>query len=800
MNIVSKIARAELRGLYYSPVAWFLSILVFIHLASYLVVFIYTGYVGQEIIDQMNPDHVGIRSITHMVMNQSNGGLVPNVLQYLFFYFPLLTMGLISAEMNRGSIKLLQSSPIKVSSVVKGKMLAMVLYITFLMFIMAVFCAYGIFTIEHVQIPLMLSAMLGFFLLLCVYAAVGMFMSSLTTYPVVSGIATFIVLFLLGYVGSFLQKYDFLRDLTFSLGMNRGGSPRVGYFVKGLITSRDLIYFITITLMFVSFTYFRLKGMMDPKPWFVRGIRYVFMFIVSLLLLYTSSRYQWTKYWDVSREKLNTIHPETQKLLRDFDENYPVEVAVYGNYFSKLYGLTVPETRNAGLLTELWEQYIRFKPDMKFNYRYYYDMAYQDSITFKNLGKPAEEVFEITKKANQGVHTSRLISPDSMRTIYDFEDEKYESVMVLSYKDRSVILRFYSPPAPWPEEIHVATALKVLQSETGLKKVRLTSGNLERSPYKRGEREYSRYFIGRESTMSLINLGFDSDTLNLEFEEIEKDIDILVVADPKTELSPIAQAKIKHYLAEGGNAYFLGEPNKEMVLNPLISDLGVELAPGMVLEVTYHETPDKVMSYPPYYPLKDLAPGAHHNYEQERAEAAEKFDLDTYIDKDADYLARLTPTTTEVLIKDSSMYSSKVLLTTIEERQAFRKLGRVVLDSVPPQFDPENGDVRKSSFATTVGLTREFPTKQQRVLVSGDADFFSNLRNTRPYLFQTPAFSWLVDNQYPAYVPEEPSTDVRFKDTLTSRSASIIMHIFLWVLPALFILLAIVFLVRRQRM
>src|SRR5690606_6125851 len=115
---------------------------------------------------------------------------------------------------------------------------------------------------------------------------------------------------------------------------------------------------------------------------------------------------------------------------------------------------------NNGYLTQFWEKYIRFKPDMKFEYVYYHDMAYMDSIQHRNFGgKSTEELFEIGRKSYVGVPVSRLIPPDSMRTIYDFKDELYESVMVLRYKDRSVILRLYNPLAPWPDEIHVATAL-----------------------------------------------------------------------------------------------------------------------------------------------------------------------------------------------------------------------------------------------------------------------------------------------------------------------------------------------------
>src|SRR5690606_33515348 len=117
----------------------------------------------------------------------------------------------------------------------------------------------------------------------------------------------------LANVGNVFQGYDVIRDLTFSLGLNRGGDARISYFVKGLITSRDVIYFVSMTTMFVLFTYFRLRGLMDPKSWYIKVGRYGLVFSVVLVVLYISSRYQWTQYWDVSRGKVNTIHPDTQR-------------------------------------------------------------------------------------------------------------------------------------------------------------------------------------------------------------------------------------------------------------------------------------------------------------------------------------------------------------------------------------------------------------------------------------------------------------------------------------------------------
>ena len=55
-------------------------------------------------------------------------GLFESIQRNLYFYVPLLTMGLMSREFGSGSIKLLYSSPITNTQIVLGKFLAMMVY------------------------------------------------------------------------------------------------------------------------------------------------------------------------------------------------------------------------------------------------------------------------------------------------------------------------------------------------------------------------------------------------------------------------------------------------------------------------------------------------------------------------------------------------------------------------------------------------------------------------------------------------------------------------------------------------
>ena len=62
--------------------------------------------------------------------------------------------------------------------------------------------------------------MLGLYLLVCAYAAIGLFMSSITSYQVVAAMGTLAVLAVLNFVGDMWQDIDFVRDITYWLAIN----------------------------------------------------------------------------------------------------------------------------------------------------------------------------------------------------------------------------------------------------------------------------------------------------------------------------------------------------------------------------------------------------------------------------------------------------------------------------------------------------------------------------------------------------------------------------------------------------
>lgn len=132
----------------------------------------------------------------------------------------------------------------------------MLLYDLVLIGVLCISVIFSQFGVKDLDIPYLLSGLFGVYLLLCAYAAIGLFMSSLTSYQVVAALGTLALLALLNYVGGVGQDIDFVRDITYWLSISGRAKEMVG----GLISSEDVLYFLIIIAMFISFTMVKLQS------------------------------------------------------------------------------------------------------------------------------------------------------------------------------------------------------------------------------------------------------------------------------------------------------------------------------------------------------------------------------------------------------------------------------------------------------------------------------------------------------------------------------------------------------------
>ncbi len=582
MKTIIRIAKTELRTLFYSPIAWFLLIVFLIQCGITYFAVLESQARTQELAG------IGLQYMTRLTERifTGQGGLFSSVMQKLYLFIPLLTMGLISRETSSGTIKLLYSSPIRVREIVFGKYLAMLIYNLLLVAIISVFMIAGMVHIKNADGGLLLSGAIGFYLLLCAYSAIGLFMSSLTTYQVVAAVCTFVMIGILSYIGTLWQDIDFVRDLTYFLSLN----GRAEKMLVGLITTRDVLYFGVIVYIFLGLTIYKIKAGMESKPVWVKAGRYVAIVASALLIGYVFSLPVLTGYLDLTANKSRTLTPNAQKIIKDFGEE-PLEVTAYNNLLDRFSYMGFPAQRNQDLAR--WEPYMRFKTNIRLHYVEYYDSALGASYMSKLYpGKSTKELAEQYSKS-MGMKLAMFRTPEEIRKTIDLRPEMNRYVMQLKYKDRTTFLRVFDDQMVWPGETEVSAAFKRLQ-QARLPRVAFLTGDLERSIDKMGDRDYKALTNLSTFRYSLVNQGFDVDTITLDTRGIPADISTLVIADPKVSFSPVTMAKIKAYIDGGGNLLIAGEPGRQSVLNPLLQTLGVQLMEGQVVQQSQQFAPDLV--------------------------------------------------------------------------------------------------------------------------------------------------------------------------------------------------------------
>ena len=756
----------ELNTLFYSPIAWFLSI-----------VFLFQcGLAYIERIDHvLTNQNLGGQYLQYINFSTANvfgppAGMFMFILSKVYLYLPLITMGLISREVSSGTIKLLYSSPVKVSQVVYGKFVAMMGYNLLLVLILAIFGITGIINIQHADSGLIFSGLLGIYLLLCAYAAIGLFMSCLTSYQVVAAISTLVVFAMLDYVRTLWQGVDFVRNLTYFLSI----SGRTSHMLAGLIETKDILYFLIVVIMFLAFSMIRLQS--GRASWSGAGItaRYVLVFVLALATGYVSALPRFVGYFDATTDNMETLTPNTQKVIREIG-NQPLEVTSYINLLDRRYWYGQPTARNEDV--ERWEPYLRFKPNISFKYIYYYDTPYD---RYDNLQRqyPGESLTQIAKNFARSfkVDLSDFKTPEEIRKIVNLSPEQNRYVMQLKFRGKTTFLRLYDDSYTFPHESETTAALKRLTVK--LPKIAFATGEYERDVDKLGSRDFGVLTNDIVFRYSLINQGFDIDTVSLNDQRIPKDIAVLVIGDPRANFSPAALQEIQAYIADGGNLLIAGEPDKEAVLNPILRPLGVQMMDGMLVQKSKDYSMDMVESL-----LTKAGAALSNDLEK---------DFQDSVGVNMIGAAGLTYS------KNGPFTVTPLLMT--DSIDTWNKKGRVVLDSAAVVYSAGDGD-NHHSIPTALALTRMINGKEQRIIVTGDADFLTTAAkdrypNTNP-IFDTQLFRWFTYGQFPIDASRPPSKDNRVHLTLTGITDLKIL--FLGVLPGLVLLFAAVFLVRRKR-
>lgn len=179
----------------------------------------------------------------------------------LIFLIPAVTMRSFSDEMKQGTIELLLTKPISIWEIVGGKFFGafLLIVIAIIPTFIYVYVLYGLgMPAGNIDMGSTMGSYFGLLFLISGYTAIGVFTSTLSENQIVAFIVSVFLCFILyfGFQGVATQFKDWQELIAF-FGMDYHFKSMS----RGVIDTRDTIYFVSITLLFLSLTVYKLKSL-----------------------------------------------------------------------------------------------------------------------------------------------------------------------------------------------------------------------------------------------------------------------------------------------------------------------------------------------------------------------------------------------------------------------------------------------------------------------------------------------------------------------------------------------------------
>lgn len=177
------------------------------------------------------------------------------------FLIPAITMRLFADERNRGTIEFLLTNPLTDLEIVMAKYLAGLLLVIFALIPTLIY--FG--TVYYMGMPVgnidqggMWGSYIGLLLLGSAFVAIGMFTSSITDNQIVSFVSS-VVLTGFIYIGfDLIYELELFGPIDLFI-KNLGMSTHFASLSRGVIDSRDVLYFLSVDALFILLTKFSLE-------------------------------------------------------------------------------------------------------------------------------------------------------------------------------------------------------------------------------------------------------------------------------------------------------------------------------------------------------------------------------------------------------------------------------------------------------------------------------------------------------------------------------------------------------------
>lgn len=247
MKNILAIAAKEIRSQFVSPIAYVV-LTGFLLLAGWFFFQLLArfNFLLQLYLSFRNPDAMQRLNLNEFVI----APLLHNLSVILVILVPVITMRSFAEEKRTGTYELLMTSPLTITEIVLGKFLGAFVFVFVMVLLTGIYplilVLYG-----NPEPGVVLSGMFGLLLLATAFVSVGLLTSSFTENQIIAAVSCMVTLLLL-YVISW--PADTASETTGAVLKYLSLTEHFGELVKGIIDTRDLMYFGSVIVLALFLT------------------------------------------------------------------------------------------------------------------------------------------------------------------------------------------------------------------------------------------------------------------------------------------------------------------------------------------------------------------------------------------------------------------------------------------------------------------------------------------------------------------------------------------------------------------
>lgn len=464
------------------------------------------------------------------------------------FLVPAVTMRMVAEEKRSGTLELLLSRPVSERQIIYGKYLAsLTLVLLALLPCVIYYVSVSLLgqTPGNIDSGGTLGAALGLFFLAAIYAAVGIFSSTLSSNQVASfiiSVITGLILFIGFDSFAMLPGLKNIDELVIRLGINEHYKS----ISRGVLDSRDILYYLVTVLIFTELSALLLrsgkwKGSGLIKTATAKGKKSIAAFFIMLLaavvLSIISSQYSFRL--DLTSDKRHTLSDKTREVLSGLEDEVYFQVYLDGEMpveFKKL------RRSVKAMLDEF-----RTGSDRKVDYSFINPAEEEDEtkrnryqLSLINKGLKPVTVFD---NDNEGGKTEKRIFPS----------------MIMNYNNIEIPINFLKNNPSLPAAVNLSNSVEGLEYELIQPISTALSDTIRKVAFIEGHDELDEVEVADITLEMARYFTVDRGTINGRAGVLDN-YSAIVVAGPQKRFSEEDKLVIDQYIMNGGKVlWFIDE-------------------------------------------------------------------------------------------------------------------------------------------------------------------------------------------------------------------------------------------------